>query len=176
MLVDIVAVESDEEVILHNLIEKYEYELTQYFDHDVNELGLYGFDYFDSFFHENAKRWVFFIKVDGKLAGFAMILADYFYLKSRKADYTLADFFVMHKYRGRGVGTFAARYLFAKFKGVWQLNTFDKNTAAVGFWLKVIRDYTEGAYEILPNEEPEEEFGPGDEKWRHKVFLFSSTQ
>ena len=177
MIIEITPVAREDKEILFNLSEKYEYELSQYFiDNDVNALGLYGFDYFASYFQENAKRWIFFIKVDGKLAGFAIILSDYFYLKSRKAEYTMADFFIMHKYRRNGVGKFAAHYLFDKFKGVWQLNIYDKNTTAAGFWLNVISNYTDNAYEILPNEEPDEEFGPGEDRCQHKVFLFSSTQ
>ena len=33
----------EEKEILRNLLEKYGYELSQYFNNDVNDLGLYGF-------------------------------------------------------------------------------------------------------------------------------------
>jgi len=174
--IEVTAVKHEEKEILLNLMEKYEYELSQYFHYnEVNELGLYdlgNFDYVDSFYHKNAKRWVFFIKVDGKLAGFAMIHSDNFYLESRKADFIMADFFVMYKYRGMGVGKFAVNYLFDKFKGLWQLTVCNRNTNAVLFWLKVIGDYTEGKFELLPSEGVDED-NPGDEK-NFRVFLYST--
>lgn len=178
MEIEITAMERDEKEILLNLLEKYEYELSQYFVHYVNEFGLYGFENLaglDDFYYKNAKGWVFFIKVDGKLAGFAIVLNDYFYLKSRKADYVLADLFVMYRYRGMGVGKFAANYLFDKFKGIWQLNAFTKNANSVRFWVKVISEYTGKAYEILPNEEPVEEHEIGEEHG-HVVFHFSTDK
>jgi len=165
MRVELMAVQRDEKEILRNLMEKYDYELSQYGGGDVNQLGLYGFDYLDNYWQEGAKRWAFFIKVDGKLAGFAMILSDYFYLDDRASDYVMSDFFVMYKYRSEGVGKIAANYLFDKFKGAWQLNTIDKNATSIGFWMKVVGDYTNHTYEILPNEK----LGEG-----HKVFLFKT--
>ena len=168
MMIELTLVERDEKEILRNLMEKYDYELSQYCGSDVNKLGLYGFDYLDNYWQEGAKRWAYFIKVDGKLAGFAMIVSDYFYLKDRKSDYNMSDFFVMYKYRGAGVGKFAANYLFDKLQGIWQLNTINKNINSVGFWKKVVGDCTGGAYEILPNEELGAEF--------HKVFLFSTAK
>lgn len=178
MIIEIAAMERDEKQILLNLSEKYEYELSQYFVHYVNELGLYGFENLnglDDFYYKNEKGWVFFIKVDGKLAGFAIVCNDYSYLKSKKPDYVLADLFVMYRYRGMGVGKFAANYLFNKFKGIWQLNAFTKNTNSVRFWVKAISEYTGKAYEILPNEERPEEYGEGEEHG-HIVFCFSTDK
>jgi len=167
MKIEIVAVARDEKEILRNLMEKYDYEMSQYGNDDVNKLGLYGFDYFDNYWQEGAKRWAYFIKVDGKLAGFAMFISDYFYLKDKKSDYMMNDFFVMYKYRGLGVGKFAVNYLFDKFKGAWQVNTADKNITSVKFWTNVISNYTDGRYELLPNEE----LGEGCH-----VFYFSATE
>jgi hypothetical protein len=50
--------------ILKNLLEKYDYEFSQYDLRDVNELGLYGYDYLDYYWTEK-KRWAFFIYADG---------------------------------------------------------------------------------------------------------------
>ena len=77
------------------------------------------------------------------------------------------DFFVMYKYRGLGVGKFAVNYLLDKFKGAWQVNTADKNITSVKFWTNVIGNYTNGKYELLPNDE----LGEG-----HHVFYFSNTK
>ena len=166
MKIEIIAVGRDEKEVLRNLMEKYDYELSQYGGDDVNKLGLYGFDYLDNYWQEDAKRHAFFIQVDRRLAGFAMIISDYFYLDDRKTDYVMSDFFVMYKYRNEGVGKYAANYIFDMFRGTWQLNTIEKNTVSVNFWKKVIGGYTNEKYEVLPNGK----LGAG-----HNVFLFSAT-
>ena len=168
MAIELVAVQRDEKEILRNLMEKYDYELSQYGGDDVNKLGLYGFDYLDNYWQEGAKRWAYFIKADEKLAGFAMIVSDYRYLDDRESDYLMSDFFVMYKYRKAGVGKFAATELFDKFKGIWELNTVKVNTASVAFWTRVVGDYTNNKYEILPNVKLGAEY--------HQVFLFSTAQ
>jgi len=178
MLIEVTAVKRDEKEILLNLMEKNEYELSQYYHYnEVNELGLYDFetiDSLDNFYYINEKGWCFFIRVDGKLAGYAVVLNDYSCLESRKADYYMAETFIIYKYRGMGVGKFAANYLFDKFKGVWQVCVCNRNTNSVLFWLKVIGDYTGSKFELLPSEGVDED-EPGDEK-NFRIFHFSSAK
>lgn len=144
--IQIIPVSVGEKEILKNLLEKYDYEFSQYDHRDVNALGLYGYDYLDHYWVEE-KRWPFFIKVDGKLAGFVMV-NDYPEVV-RDTDYTLAEFFVMHKYRRMGVGRRAAYHVFDLFKGKWQLKRHPKNTSSVHFWNTVIADYTHGQYTLI---------------------------
>lgn len=88
--------------ILSNLLEKYDYEFSQYDNRDVNKLGLYGYKYLDYYWAEE-KRWAYFIVVDQKLAGFIMV-NDYSEVEERKTDFVISEFFVMYKYRHLGVG------------------------------------------------------------------------
>lgn len=132
--------------ILKNLLEKYDYEFSQYDLRDVNELGLYGYDYLDYYWTEK-NRWAFFIYADGNLAGFVMI-NDY-PENGQKTDYTLSEFFVLYKYRRCGVGRYAARAVFDRFRGSWQLKRHPKNLPSVAFWDRVIAEYTGGAYTLL---------------------------
>lgn len=166
MTIELTAVQRDEKEILRNLMEKYDYEFSQYGGDDVNKLGLYGFDYLDNYWQEGAKRWAYFIKVNDMLAGFATIVADYFYLDDKKPDYMMSDFFVMYKYRKAGVGKFVANQLFDKYKGLWELNTLKTNIPSVEFWTKVVGDYTDNEYKILPNEKLGAEW--------HNLFLFTT--
>lgn len=59
-----------------------------------------------------------------------------------KTNYTVAEFFVMHKYRGQGVGRYAAFHVFDSFHGKWQLKRHPKNLGSVHFWNKIIYEYT----------------------------------
>lgn len=133
---------SDKE-ILRNLLEKYDYEFSQYDNRDVNKLGLYGYTYLDHYWTEDG-RHAFLIKADGNLAGFAMVNTYKEIFKD--ADYSMAEFFIMYKYRRLGVGKYVASKLFETFKGKWELKRHPKNKASVYFWDKVIETYTKGKF------------------------------
>lgn len=146
MQVELRRVSVDEKEILRNLLEKYHYEFSQWDGRDVNALGLYGYAYLDNYWTEE-KRYAFFIQVDGKIAGFAMV-NDYPEV-NEPVDYVMAEFFVMFKYRRSGVGRAAAVALFDRFKGRWQLMRHPANLASVRFWDSVVADYTNGHYRLM---------------------------
>ncbi|GAA1941632.1 hypothetical protein [Amycolatopsis minnesotensis] len=50
----------------------------------------------------------------------------------------LGEFFVVRKYRRRGVATAAARLLFSRYPGVWTLTFDHDNPGAAAFWLALI--------------------------------------
>lgn len=52
MNIELVAIDVNEKEILRNLLEKYDYEFSQYDQRDVNDLGLYGYDYLDNYWTE----------------------------------------------------------------------------------------------------------------------------
>ena len=58
MKIEIVPVGINEKEILRNLLEKYDYEFSQYDNRDVNKLGLYGYKYLDNYWTEK-NRWAF---------------------------------------------------------------------------------------------------------------------
>lgn len=140
-------VELEEREILSNLLEKYDYEFSQYDNRDVNKLGLYGYQYLDYYWTEQ-NRWAYFIVVDGKLAGFVMVI-DLPEVDDRETDFQIAEFFVMYKYRQQGVGKQAFYQVLDIHKGRWQLKRHPKNIASVHFWNKVIHEYTNGNYELV---------------------------
>lgn len=157
MNIEMVPVAKGEKEVLRNLLEKYDYEFSLYDNRDVNELGLYGYDYLDYYWVEE-NRHAFFIKVDGNLAGFVMV-TDYQEV-IKDTQYTLAEFFVMYKYRKMGVGRHAAYFVFDKFKGKWQLQRHPKNLPSVYFWNAIVRDYTQGKYTLLESH-PEAAYDDG---------------
>jgi len=143
-------VKKEEKEILRNLFEKYRYEFSQYDNLDVNYLGLYGYDYFDCYWTDE-NRYPYFIKVDNKLAGFAMVCDYQDYKVNTK--YTMGEYFIMYKYRRYGIGKKAAFYIFDRLKGKWQLKIHPKNNVSELFWIKIIDEYTKGKYEIIKNAE-----------------------
>jgi len=139
-------VPEDEKEILRNLLEKYEYEFSQYNNRDVNALGLYGYRYLDNYWSKDG-RWAYFIEVDGKLAGFAMV-RDVSH-DGTGIDFNLAEFFVMYAYRRLGVGKEAFFKALEIHRGRWQLAYIPKNIPSVHFWNKVVDEYTKGNFELI---------------------------
>ena len=64
----IVEAKKEDRDIMMNLLEKYLYEFSQWEKIDVNDNGLYRYEYLDCYFEEN-NRCIYFIKVDEKIAG-----------------------------------------------------------------------------------------------------------
>ena len=137
-------VTKDEKEILRSLLEKYNYDFSQYDKRDVNDLGLFGYDYLDNYWTEE-NRFPYFIKVNSKLAGFVMV-NDYPEVKS-DTNYTMSEFFIMYKYRQKGIGKYVVKYIFNKYKGKWQLTYLPNNETAKSFWNKIVNEYTNGKYE-----------------------------
>ena len=146
MDMQLVPVARDEKEILKNLLEEYDYEFSQYTKVDVNPLGLFGYDWLDCYWTDNG-RWPYFVKVDGKLAGFVMV-NDY-----READldteYTMSEFCILYKYRRMGIGRLAVYAAFNRHPGSWQLKYHPHNTGSVYFWNRIVGDYTHGNYQRL---------------------------
>jgi predicted acetyltransferase len=85
----------------------------------------------------------FVIRVDGRLAGFALV-GDRAHFAG-EGVHEIVEFFILRRYRRRGVGTRAARWLFARFSGRWEVAELVWNVAAQRFWRRVIGRCAAGA-------------------------------
>ena len=122
--------------VLRQLLELYAHDFSVYNGAHVDDNGLYGYPYLDNYWAD-AERHPFLFKVDGHFAGFAFVRAG--------KPHDMAEFFVMRKYRRAGVGMEAARAVFAKFPGEWQVRELTANAGATAFWRTAIPvPFTEG--------------------------------
>jgi predicted acetyltransferase len=115
---------ADKEVLRH-LVEFFVYDYSEYMGWDVDEHGVFGYRYLDHYWTE-PDRHPFFIRVDGHIAGFALVRSG--------TPHDMAEFFVMRRYRRAGVGTEAARIVFKRFPGDWEVRQLASNSAATSFW------------------------------------------
>ena len=127
--------------VLRRMLGLYLYDFTEFTGDDLDEHGEFGYRYLDHYWAPDPgeERFPFFIRVKGKLAGFALVR-----LTGRR--YSMAEFFVMRRYRRSGVGSQAARDVFARFPGEWKVAQIPKNLPAQTFWREVIGDVTAGAF------------------------------
>ena len=61
----------------------------------------------------------------------------------------MAEFFVLKKYRRTGVGVKAARHIWCRYPGRWELRVLETNTPAQMFWQAAIGSFTGVATEPL---------------------------
>src|SRR5689334_13098268 len=102
MNIELVPVQEKDKSIVANLLELYEYDFSEFIGTDVDGQGKYGYQYLD-FYWVEPNRHPFLIKVDAKVAGCVLVN-----LKVPAGDgadvHSIAEFFVMRKYRRSGVG------------------------------------------------------------------------
>lgn len=148
--------------LLHNLMNLYLYDFSEFDKNmDVDEHGIFGYKYFDLYWIEG-DRYPFIIYVNGLIAGFALVNKHTY---TGKADHRIAEFFVMRKYRNKGIGRTVAYQLFDKFSGWWEVVQTKENIAAKEFWSKIISTYTGNNFE---------DYQKGLGKWEGSLQLFES--
>jgi predicted acetyltransferase len=152
--------------LVENLAQFYLYDFSEFDPADVGADGRFeGWIDWPNLFTDG--RRVFGIRVDGQIAGFAVVCEDSEAL--RDADERvqwLEEFFVMRRYRRQGVGRAAATALFARFAGTWEVGQIATNTAGQAFWRDVIGSHTGGDFE---------EVRFNDDRWDGPVQYFATT-
>lgn len=152
-IIELQEIQKGEQGKLLNLLEKYIFEASAYDKSDLNEDGLYTYPAIEYYWKEYG-RYAYWITMDGVIAGFAMVSKH----KDGKAesDWTMAEFCILPKYRHDGIGKTAAQKIFAKHKGVWEVQYHPDNHAGKSFWHKVVNEFTAGKYktEISGANEP----------------------
>jgi len=143
MQIELQRVEREDKSVLRHLMELYLYDFSEYLGEDLDEHGTFGYKFIDHYWTEPG-RHPFFIRVDGKLAGFALVRDP---ACTGEDWHELAEFFVMRKYRKTGVGRIAAHKLFAEFPGRWHVEQEAVNEPSFIFWRKVIGDFTGGRFD-----------------------------
>jgi putative hydrolases of HD superfamily len=130
--------------LLGNLLEFYIYELSDVFPHV--RLGAdckFGYPSLPLYFAEGEQRFPFLISQGHGTAGFVLVtrgLAPF-----AAADvYDIAEFFVLRRERRAGAGRAAARELWRRLPGLWQVRVAEAHVAALAFWSDVIDEFTGG--------------------------------
>lgn len=146
------------------MFELYVYDFSELLGLDVGDDGRFRVPPLDAYW-THPRRHAFLVRVDEKLAGFALVHEG----SRLSVDdvFDVAEFFVMRRYRRRGVGEQAARWLFDRFRGRWEVRQKKENVVATAFWRRVLGRYTGGRFdEVLLD----------DDRWRGPVQRFDSRE
>jgi len=151
--------------LLGRLMQLYLYEFSEFDNADINKNGLYEYEYFDHYWREK-DRFPFLFYVNDKIAGFVLVNSHSPDNKERNTK-SIAEFFVMPKYRKKNIGKNIAFRIFDMFPGKWQVFEMESNIAAQKFWRKVIAEYTDGDFEEILLE---------NDSWRGPMQTFSKGE
>ena len=143
------------------MLELYQHDLSDVWDQDLDGHGEYGYS-LDRYWRNPAcKPFVF--EVAGKHAGFALV-DDSVSLPGNQL--WMAQFFVLKKYRRRGIGRAAACQVFDQARGRWEVGQMPLNLPAQTFWRRVIAAYTGGNFV---------EHALNDERWQGLLQCFDNS-
>jgi predicted acetyltransferase len=137
--------------LIRRMMELYLYDFSEFDDADLDEHGLFAYGDLDYFWFEPTHA-AYLVTVDGKLAGFVLVDNDVQLADSERA---VTEFFVMRKYRHRGVGRQIAHELFDKLPARWEMAVMETNKPAQQFWRKTLGAYRQGIFQetVLNNDE-----------------------
>lgn len=133
--------------IIQNMARFYVYDMSEYMGDDddwrIPEDGLY--ECFDlKKYWEQQETYPFIIRHNVEIAGFVIIDKKG---SDDKVDYNMAQFFILRKFKNKGVGRQVAYECFNRFKGLWEVRILPQNLGGYQFWKKVITAYTDHRFQ-----------------------------
>jgi len=140
MTIELIKTDKTQQQIIRQLCELYTYEMTDLADFDINDDGYFGYEGLSSFWKDENK-YAYLIYVNKKLAGFVLIQKGSPIDKADTEVWDVVEFFIMRKYRRKGIGEYVAQNLWASIRGPWQIRVWDNNKTAHIFWEKTIAGY-----------------------------------
>ncbi|MBI4301000.1 MAG: GNAT family N-acetyltransferase [Chloroflexi bacterium] len=128
-----------DKAIIRNLLQLYLYEFTEFHDVPMSKNGEYDYLYLDCYWTEKKRHpYLFFRR--GELAGFALV-------REEEEHYSIAEFFVLRKFRQRGLGLACATDIIGRHKGKWKIEFLDANGNVGKFWGRVASNVANGEVE-----------------------------
>jgi len=136
MEVKLTQAENNEKHILKSLYSLYLHDLSEFTDGlHLSSDGSFEFDSFDLIWDKEGLI-PYFIKNETEIVGFVLLLERPFLTK--EYDYCINDFFILRKYRRKGVSKSSFRELVEQKQGKTVFVVLETNQPAVSFWRKTL--------------------------------------
>lgn len=123
---------------IENLMQFYNYELSEWYPIDFAPHGLYALRPKDAYWSSPAVV-PYTLRVAGQLAGFCVVDDE---VQDGASQFNMGYFFVARRYRGLGLGLHFARSVINRHFGRWEVYHLERNAAAMHFWSKAIGHIT----------------------------------
>jgi predicted acetyltransferase len=135
---------ADDFPALQQMLELYQYELSDIWHQDSDGEAKYGYEL--GRYAEGDRFHAYVALHDSQYAGFALVAPA---IVTRREGMWMDQFFILKRYRLAGAGEALAHHVFATHPGPWEIGQMQRNVAAQAFWRKVIAAYTRGAFTEL---------------------------
>lgn len=137
---ELVRAGSQHQSVLENLLELYIHDFSELVLKDVGDDGRFGYKNL-ALFWSDSSRLALLARLDNKLVGFALVTKSS--EPSGDGDvWDMTEFFILRRYRRRGIGTQIAEKVWLECPGRWQIRVMEKNTSARRFWEASIEKFT----------------------------------
>ncbi|CZF81925.1 hypothetical protein GCE9029_02909 [Grimontia celer] len=145
MTVSLKPIDIRERHVLENLFAYYVYEFSKPLGLSLDSDGKYAFksETLNPYWLRDDHH-PYFILSDGELAGFVLVRR----YPPNIAVWDIDQFFVLHKFAGKGVGKKALSAVLNKRLGDWQIRILKENVAVLGFWQSAVEALVEGDYSL----------------------------
>lgn len=148
--IEVIPATSEQEPILANLLELYGHDFSEFLGLDLGADGRYGYGGLSDYWSVPG-RHPFLVRVEAKLAGFALVKRDS-ECSEKESVWDMAEFFVIRRYRRQGIGTHIAFELWRRFPGAWEVRVMQSNISGCHFWARAISTFTGEAIQPVPVE------------------------
>ncbi|MDP6545095.1 MAG: GNAT family N-acetyltransferase [Phycisphaerae bacterium] len=148
-----------EKSLIQHMMQLYQYDFSEHEGTDLNDHGLFHYKYLDLYWIEEV-RTPLIVRVAGRLAGFVLVNKHSY---SKQDRFCIAEFFIVRKYRRKGIGKEVAHRVFGMFGPLWEVAQTKENIAAQAFWRDVVEEYTRGNFDCKLD-------GCGD--WKGPILTF----
>jgi len=168
--VEVVSAGPEQRELIAGLFQFYVYDFSEFQPADSPDFELNDEARFEPYPYLN-QYWAdeactpLLIKVGERVVGFALINA--FAHSGGVVDHSMAEFFVLRKYRRGGVGAAAVGEILRRYPGRWEIAIAARNKPALAFWPRVV-----GALDCVRGLETLRMDGP---LWRGPILRFVST-
>jgi len=121
--------------VVENLFQLYMHDMSAFCPIAMTETGRFRFDAtsLDAYW-DDAAHHAFLIRSAGELCGFLLAHPA----PADPGRYDVEQFFVLRRFRRRGVGAAAFRQCVGALPGKWQVRVLLENRAALAFWQRAV--------------------------------------
>ena len=137
--IEIVPATAEQQSVLANLLELYVHDFSEIHPVELGPDGRFGYGNLPRYWLD-PDRHPLLVKLDGKLAGFALVKRGS-EISGNPTVWDMAEFFIVRGHRRSGAGTAAAHALWRRFPGSWEVRVMEFNHAAHNFWQHAITEF-----------------------------------
>jgi predicted acetyltransferase len=134
----------DDFAALQQMLELYQYELSDIWPQDADLQAMYGYDLQR---YRQGDGFHAYVALQGlQYIGFSLVAPA---RVTRKEGCWMEQFFILKRFRRDGAGRRLAEHVLRCHPGPWEIGQMPANGAALAFWRQVIARLTAGAYTEL---------------------------